>query len=126
MEQHNVQDMAAIVAKLNLHFPRSGGLLNEQVISLAEDWAEDLAEFPMPVIRQAVKLCRRDEHRRYFPTIGEFAEYCRIALVEYRRFTQKRLPENTGCDNDESKRQAGLDRLREIYQRNGWWRTVNA
>lgn len=120
---HDVQEMASIIARLNLHFPRSGGLTNQQLVGLAEDWAEDLAEFPMPVIRQAVKLCRRDERRRFFPSLGELVEYCRVAEVEYRRFAQKHLPAPSEATLDadaERNRLHGIDRLHDLYGKMGW------
>lgn len=120
---HTIQEMAAVVTKLNLHFPRSGGLLNEQILSLAEDWAEDLSEFPMPVILQALKLCRRDERRKFFPTLGEFGEYCRVAMVEYKRYAHKQLPmpsrESMDAE-DERNRLHGIDRMKKLYQTMGW------
>lgn len=123
MFTHDVQAMAVIITKLNLHFPRSGGLLAEQILNLAEDWAEDLAEYPMPVIRQAMKLCRRDEGRKFFPTLGEFIGYCRCANVEYRRFSQRQIEapsQETMADLDERNRLHVIDGLKSFYASKGW------
>ena len=113
--QHELAQIAEIIARLNLHYPRNGGLTNAQIAVLAEDWAEDLADWTMPVIRQAARLCRHDERRRYFPTIGEMRIYCRTAHAEMVRQSGRRaLPAPEHIDMERNKRgaQAILDRLR--------------
>ena len=46
--------MLRILTALNLHFPQAGRS-PEEMLSLAEDWAEDFAAFPMPVMEQGGK-----------------------------------------------------------------------
>lgn len=89
MNRHDLAEMAELIARLNLHFPRAGGLSNAQTAALAEDWAEDLAAYPMPVIRQAVKLCRNDGDRHWFPSVGEFKAYCATASGELERYQRR-------------------------------------
>ena len=102
-----------MITRLNLHYPRAGGLSNAQIAALSQDWAEDLDGFPMPVIRQAAKLCRNDGERHYFPSVGEFKGYCYIAKEELERWQQRQAlpaPEQTFesiCENS-------LKRLDEI------------
>lgn len=52
---------------------------------LAEDWAEDLAEFSPDVVERAVKLYRRESP--YFPTVADIWARC----DEMRRGAEARL-----------------------------------
>ena len=87
--------MAELITRLNLHYPRAGGLSNAQIAALAEDWTEDLEGYSMPVIREAMKLCRTDKDRHYFPSVGEFMAYCNVAQGELERWTDRTCIETT-------------------------------
>ena len=83
---HRVSDMLRILTALNLHFPQ-GGRSPEEMQSLAQDWAEDFAAFPMPVMQQAVKNCRRNQD--FFPTTHQMLEYCAKARGDLDRYQQR-------------------------------------
>ena len=105
--------MAELITRLNLHYPRNGGLSNAQIAALAQDWAEDLSAFPMPIIKQAAKLCRNDSDRHFFPSVGEFRSYCAVAKGEYDRWQARQelpAPETTF----ESICETGLKRIADI------------
>ena len=83
---HTVSDMLRILTALNLHFPQAGRS-PEEMLSLAEDWAAEFAAFPMPVMEQAVKVCRRSQD--FFPTTHQMLDYCARARGELDRYQQR-------------------------------------
>lgn len=107
--------MLRILTALNLHFPQ-GGRSPEEMQSLAQDWAEDFEAFPMPVMQQAVKNCRRNQD--FFPTTHQMLEYCAKAKGELERYSQRMAlpaPDMTETANVERGKQqcaAILERLR--------------
>lgn len=105
--------MAELITRLNLHYPRNGGLSNAQIAALSQDWAEDLAMYPMTIVRQAAKMCRNDGERKFFPSIGEFKSYCSVAKGELDRWQARQAlpaPETTF----EAVCETGLRRIAEI------------
>lgn len=104
------------MAKLNLHYPRGGGLTNAQIAALAEDWADDLRQYSMPVIRAAVKMCRTDEERHYFPSIGELIAYCRLAQGDLERW-QKRTDNALPCHEQPAEKPEISDATRDLIAR---------
>lgn len=81
--------MLRIMTSLALHFPQ-GGRSPAQMAALAEDWAEDFAGFPLPVIERGAKYARREcEH---FPSTARLMEFCRRAHTEYDLHVQAALP----------------------------------
>ena len=85
--------MAELICRLAIHYPRTGTSTAE-FAALAEDWAEDLAEYPLPVVERAVRLCRTERGRKFFPTTGEMLDFCEQAQGELRRHNARlALPE---------------------------------
>lgn len=91
---HNPDFMLQLLVNLALHYPQAGRT-PAQLQILAEDWAEDLAEFPSETVERAVKQYRRE--RVYFPTVADIWVRC----DEMRRGLEARasdalsLPEHT-------------------------------
>lgn len=77
-----------ILTPLSLYFPQSG-YSAAHLAALADDWCEDLAEFPADVLVDAVKNLRRKEH--YFPTLARMIDYAGEVMAA-RRASQCELP----------------------------------
>ena len=74
---HNPDFMLQLLVNLALHYPQAGRT-PAQLQILAEDWAEDLAEFSPETVERAVKQYRRE--CAYFPTVADIWARCeRIA-----------------------------------------------
>lgn len=73
-----------LLVNLALHYPQAGRT-PAQLQILAEDWAEDLAEFSPEVVERAVRLYRRESP--YFPTVADIWARC----DEMRRGAEARL-----------------------------------
>ena len=73
-----------MLVNLALHYPQAGRT-PAQLQILAEDWAEDLAEYSPDVVERAVKLYRRESP--YFPTVADIWARCE----EIRRGAEARL-----------------------------------
>ena len=56
---HNPDFMLQLLVNLALHYPQAGRT-PAQLQILAEDWAEDLAEFSPETVERAVKQYRED------------------------------------------------------------------
>lgn len=108
--------MAELITRLNLHYPRNGGLSNAQIAALSQDWAEDLSMYPMQIVRQAAKMCRNDGERKFFPSIGEFKNYCRLAKGDLDRW-QARTALPSPETSFEAVCETGLKRIAEIKAR---------
>jgi hypothetical protein len=52
--------------------------------ALADDWLEDVAEFPVWAIEEACRIWRRDPARSWRPTPGQFREICEDLVGEAR------------------------------------------
>ena len=65
---HNPDFMLQLLVNLALHYPQAGRT-PAQLQILAEDWAEDLAEFSPETVERAVKQYRRE--CAYFPTVAD-------------------------------------------------------
>ena len=108
--------MLRILTALNLHFPLAGRS-PEEMQSLAMDWADDFSSFPMPVIEQAVKYCRRSQD--YFPTTHQMLEYCAKARGELDRYQQRMalpapdMTETANLERGKAQCAAILERLRK-------------
>ena len=98
---------------LNLHFPQ-GGRSPDELMQIARDWKEDLAQFTPQVVAQAVKLARRELD--YFPSTRQMIELCARAKGELDRWQQRTAlpaPEQSF----ESVCETGLKRIAEIKAR---------
>ena len=79
---HNPDFMLQLLVNLALHYPQAGRT-PAQLQILAEDWAEDLAEFSPGTVEKAVKRYRRESP--YFPTVADIWARCdemRTALAD--------------------------------------------
>ena len=65
--------MLQLLVNLALHYPQAGRT-PAQLQILAEDWAEDLAEFSPETVERAVKQYRRE--CAYFPTVADIWARC--------------------------------------------------
>lgn len=81
---HNPNFTLQLLVNLALHYPQAGRT-PAQLQILAEDWAEDLAEFSPDMVERAVKLYRRESP--YFPTVADIWARC----DEMRRGAEARL-----------------------------------
>ncbi|GAB7497415.1 hypothetical protein Bwad002_17660 [Bilophila wadsworthia] len=70
---HNPDFMLQLLVNLALHYPQAGRT-PAQLQILAEDWAEDLAEFSPGTVEKAVKRYRRESP--YFPTVADIWARC--------------------------------------------------
>ena len=70
---HNQDFTLQLLVNLALHYPQAGRT-PAQLQILAEDWAEDLAEFSPETVERAVKQYRRE--CAYFPTVADIATNC--------------------------------------------------
>ena len=70
---HNPNFTLQLLVNLALHYPQAGRT-PAQLQILAEDWAEDLAEFSPEMVEKAVKRYRRES--AYFPTVADIRARC--------------------------------------------------
>lgn len=56
--------------------------------AIAEDWADDLDEFPLWAVREACTQWRRNETRRR-PTPGDIRELCQLITRDWARLARK-------------------------------------
>lgn len=70
---HNPDFTLQLLVNLALHYPQAGRT-PAQLQILAEDWAEDLAEFSPDVVEKSVKQYRRESP--YFPTVADIWARC--------------------------------------------------
>ena len=70
---HNQDFTLQLLVNLALHYPQAGRT-PAQLQILAEDWAEDLAEFSPETVERAVKQYRRE--CAYFPTVADIWARC--------------------------------------------------
>ena len=70
---HNQDFTLQLLVNLALHYPQAGRT-PAQLQILAEDWAEDLAEFSPETVERAVKQYRRE--CAYFPTVAYIWARC--------------------------------------------------
>lgn len=78
-----------ILVPLALHYPQAGHT-PAQLSVLADDWCEDLADYPMPVLAEAARKARKQ--KRFFPPVAVMIEYGNSALAE-KKGTVLALPE---------------------------------
>lgn len=78
--------MLSLLMRLNLHYPQSGRAASE-LAALAQDWAEDMAPFPLPVLERALRYARRES--RWFPSTAQMLEFCGRAMGEYMRHQER-------------------------------------
>lgn len=90
---HNSDFMLQLLVNLALHYPQAGRT-PAQLQILAEDWAEDLAEFSSNVVEKAVKRYRRESS--YFPTVADIWARCdELRWEETAQADGLALPEQT-------------------------------
>ena len=70
---HNPNFTLQLLVNLALHYPQAGRT-PAQLQILAEDWAEDLAEFSPEMVEKAVKRYRRES--AYFPPVADIRARC--------------------------------------------------
>ena len=108
--------MLHLLTGLLVHYP-SAGYDRAALERLAEDWAEDLAGYPVDVLAEAAKRARREE--RYFPNVAVMRDYAGQVMADIRAREQRyALPE--GLPDEDAERARCLDRLAEIRARMGW------
>lgn len=86
--------MLPLLVNLAIHYPQACRT-PAQLQILAEDWAEDLAEFSPDVVTQAVKQYRRES--AYFPTVADIWARCDELRRDLEAMARERqaLPEST-------------------------------
>ena len=90
---HNPDFTLQLLVNLALHYPQAGRT-PAQLQILAEDWAEDLAEFSPEVVEKAVKQYRRE--CAYFPTVADIRARCdELRRGEVAQADALALPEQT-------------------------------
>lgn len=108
--------MLHLLSGLLVHYP-SAGYDRAALALLAEDWAEDLAGYPVDVLVEAAKRARREE--RYFPNVAVMRDYAGQVAADIRVREQRYvLPES--LPDEHAERERCLDRLAEIRARMGW------
>ena len=70
---HTTDTILPLLVNLALHYPQAG-MTPAQLQILAEDWAEDLACFPVAVVAEAARQHRRES--AFFPTVAEIRSRC--------------------------------------------------
>ena len=111
---HRTEDMLRILTGLSLHFPQAGRSA-AQIAALAQDWADDLANFPLAVVERGAKYARRESE--FFPSTARFMEFCRRACTEYDLHRQSLLPAPAEDPDSEENRQRGLKNCAAILAR---------
>ena len=111
---HRTEDMLRILTGLSLHFPQAGRSA-AQIAALAQDWADDLAGFPLAVVERGAKYARRESE--FFPSTARFMEFCRRAYNEYDLHRQALLPAPVEDADSEENRQRGLKYCAAILNR---------
>ena len=85
---HNPTQMLELLTSLSLHYPQAR-YTNEELRILALDWADDLAEYPLDILREAAADVRRRE--RYFPGVATMIDYA-SGVMARRRAAMRELP----------------------------------
>ena len=85
---HSPTEMLELLTSLALHYPQAR-YTNDELKALALDWAEDLAAYPLDVLREAARDLRRHEH--YFPIVARVIDYA-AAVQARRRAAVRQLP----------------------------------
>ena len=120
MTTHDPRRMLQLLTGLAAHYP-SAGYDDATLVLLAEDWAEDLAGYPVDVLVEAAKRARREE--RYFPNVAVMRDYAGQVAADIRVREQRyALPES--LPDEDAERRRCLDRLAEIRARMGWHGTA--
>jgi hypothetical protein len=81
------QEVAVLFERLSLHYPELKRTDREAKLAI-EDWLEDLAEYPVDLIREACRLWRNST-QRFFPTPGQLIDPVRPILT-HRKALEKR------------------------------------
>lgn len=90
---HNPDFTLQLLVNLALHYPQAGRT-PAQLQILAEDWAEDLAEFSPETVERAVKQYRLNS--AYFPTVADIWAHCdELRRGETAQADALALPERT-------------------------------
>ncbi len=100
-----------ILAPLALHYPQAG-YTPAQLHILADDWCEDLAAYPMPLLRNVLRNLRRRE--RYFPCVATMLDYAAAAAQES-AMTAHALP--SAARSPDEQRELNLQWTRRILDR---------
>ena len=87
---HEPNDMIRLLARLNLHFPRSGARTAAELAVLAEDLAADLAPWPFEVVERAFVCARRE--CEFWPSTARLRELCGRIAAEIERQRQRETP----------------------------------
>lgn len=84
---HEPNDIIRLLARLNLHFPRSGGRTAAELAVLADDLASDLAPWPFEVVERAFVCARRE--CAWWPSTARLRELCARCADELERQQQR-------------------------------------
>ena len=111
---HRKSDMLRVLARLNLHFPRTGRTAAE-LEQIAGDWAADLARYPLTVVERAAVCARRE--CEYFPSTAMMVTLCARSLGELERYQARRMALPESSTAVEANRQRGMLYCRQILAR---------
>jgi len=87
---HEPNDIIRLLARLNLHFPRSGARTAAELAVLAEDLAADLAPWPFEVVERAFVCARRE--CEFWPSTARLRDLCARTAAEIERQRQREIP----------------------------------
>lgn len=74
-------EIATILAKLGLHYPKRNDLSDEERKVLWAQYLDDLTTCPANVVARACERWRRSP-ARFFPSVGELLEECRQVAAD--------------------------------------------
>lgn len=72
LEPARPEEIAILCERLALHYPAMGRTAREARL-VAEDWIEDLSEYPADLVHEACRLWRNST-QRFMPTSGQLME----------------------------------------------------
>lgn len=111
---HRTEDMLRLLTNLSFHYPQAG-YSPAQMMTIAEDWAEDFAAFPLQVVQRAFTNARRE--CVYFPSTARLLELCRRADTEFDLYKQSLSLDYSEDPNSAENRERGLKNCKAIVAR---------
>ena len=89
LAQASLGEIGQELARLRLHFPMTG-LSEEQVGILMADYLEDMAVYPIDIIKKACASYRRKNDSQFFPKIAQLLKLMNEDWYE-RKYKLKKL-----------------------------------
>lgn len=115
---HDLNTILPLLINMALHYPQACRT-PAQLQILAEDYAEDLADYSMPVVEQAFRRHRKTS--AYFPTVADIRRQC--ALVQHEQEMLKErfaLPASVRTVDEQAELNlANLVRIRTLFEHRG-------